>query len=240
MEAGPRMSGALRETGAMQPFADDAPQDDLFFTLSPELLTVAESRGEGAHAIQALAGQVIAHHLEAGHRGLAVCGPSRGVGVTFIAANLAIALAQMGVPTLLLDANLHDPGLERLFQPNRATPGLQQLLRDETVDRLQVEQVDLLPDLSIIFSGGAAADGSELIGSAAFRRLIDGCLRDYAFTVIDTPAANRSADPLAIAKAVGHSLIVGRRDRTYVDDAETLARELTDDGVRVLGALMNG
>ena len=183
---------------------------------------------------------MITHHLENGHRGLAVCGPGRGIGTTFIAVNLAVALSQAGVATMLIDANLHNPGVQQLFRPSHDLPGLQQLLREEAVDRTAVEQVNILPNLSIIFSGGAAADASELIAGAAFKRLIEACLRDYAFTIIDAPAANRTSDALAIANAVGHGLIVTRRDKTYVDDADTLSRELADDGVRVLGALVNG
>ncbi|MDB5424547.1 MAG: Chain length determinant protein tyrosine kinase EpsG [Phenylobacterium sp.] len=214
--------------------------DEVVYRRSLELLTLENVDRAGTEAIQALATQLIAHHLAPGHRGLAVCGASLGVGVTFIAANLAVALAQAGVPTLLLDANLHDPGVQRMITPSRDLPGLQQLLRHAEMDRTAVERVDVMPNLSILYSGGPAPDASELIGGTRFREVVDQCLRDYAFTVIDTPAANRSPDVLRISRAVGHSLLIARRDLTYVDDVEALSSELTDDGVTVIGALLNG
>jgi Mrp family chromosome partitioning ATPase len=235
------MRAVANAAGAREaPPGDEDRPGDVRYRFSPELLTLRPSESEAKAAIQALGAQLIAHHLEAGHRGLAVCGASLGVGVTFIAANIAVALAQSGVPTLLLDANLHTPGIHKVIAPSRELPGLQQLLRIADLDRTEVEQVDVLPNLSIIYSGGTAQDAAELIGGHRFKDLIDGCLRDYVFTVIDTPAANRSADALRISRTVGHSLIVTRRNLTYAEDAETLSQELTQDDVHVIGALLNG
>jgi Mrp family chromosome partitioning ATPase len=212
---------------------------EITYAPSAELVTLDES-GPGAEALRVLAAQIIAHHIDRGHRGLAICGPSVGVGTTFVAVNLAVAVANAGFPTMLLDANLRDPGIQRMIAPSGTVVGLRQILEGTVTEHDGALRANPLPNLSIIYSGGPTEQAAELVGSAAFKQLVETCLRDYAFTVIDTPAANRYSDVLRISRAVGHSLIVTRRNLSYVEDAEVLSGELRDDGVNVIGALLNG
>ncbi len=64
-----------------------------------------------SESLRALRTHVMARHVSEGHRALAVCAASKGSGCTFVAANLAAALSQIGVNTLLLDADLRSPGV---------------------------------------------------------------------------------------------------------------------------------
>lgn len=209
------------------------------YTFAPDLVTAWASPLQEVEAIQGLGAHFITEQIEVGRRGVAICGASRGVGVTFIATNAALALAQAGVSTVLIDANLHDPGVQNLIIPADAGLGLEQLLRSDRLERSDVIHPEVLPNLSVIFAGGIAADAAELLGGVAFRRLVQGCLRDFQFTIIDTPAANRWADARGICSAVGYSLIVARRNQSYVDDVATLKRELAEDGTVIVGALLN-
>lgn len=210
------------------------------FAFSTELVALDRSVGFDVEAIRAAGSQLIDQHVAAGRRGLAMCGVSRGVGVTFVAANLALVLAQGGLSTLLIDANLRDPGVDKLITPQTPGAGLQQFLRSASLSRSEVIHAEVLPNLSVMLAGGPALGVSELIGGERMRVLIADCLRDYDLTIIDTPPANRSADARAITAAVGYGLIVARRGLSRVDDVATLARELQEDGAQVIGAVFNG
>lgn len=233
------MSGPPRATAAFP--ADEVAEFGVSdgYTFSRNLVTVWPSPLEQVEAIQGLGAQFIAQQIEIGRRGVAICGASQGVGVTFVATNAAVALAQAGVSTILIDANLHDPGVHELIAPREPVPGLEQALRADRLGWSDAIQAEVLPNLSVIFAGGPASDAAELLGGAAFQDLVKSCLRDFQFTIIDTPAANRWADARSICKAVGYSLVVARRNQSYVDDLATLARELADDGTTIVGALLN-
>src|ERR1700679_4371963 len=101
-------------------------------SLHRDIVMNSEPFGVRAEAIRALRTHLLAQHLAGGRRALAVCGPTAGVGVSFVAANLAVALSQVGVNTLLVDANLREPGLERLIRPPGPPVGLAQKLADNT------------------------------------------------------------------------------------------------------------
>lgn len=210
------------------------------YSLSSELVTLDSDGGRHMHAIETLVTQIIGRQVEAGRRGLTVCGASKGVGVTFTAGNIAVALSQAGISTLLIDANLRDPGVSRLIEPQEGALGLLQMLESDELMRRDIIRSHVLPNLSIIYAGGRSQDAAELLSSDAFQDLIASCLRDFAFTVIDTPAANQWTDALTIAKLTGYALLVARRDKSFVEDVSTLAQELDKDGVALVATVMNG
>jgi Mrp family chromosome partitioning ATPase len=209
------------------------------FRLSPELVTLEVDHTPSTEAVRVAAAQLIARQIESGRRGVAVCGVSPGVGVSFIAANLAIALSQAGVSTLLVDGNLHEPAVERLFAPSDEAVGLQHLLRSDRHELAEVVRNEALPDLSLLYAGGRATDAQDLIGGARFKKVMDQCLRDFQFTIVDTPAANRWPDGLRIAGVIGYGLVVALRDVSFVDDIETLSAELERGGASVVGSILN-
>src|SRR4051794_13254290 len=99
------------------------------YEFASELITLSPATTPALEAIRGLAVQLISQQIEEGRRGLAICGASAGVGVTFTAANLAVAISQAGISTLLVDGDLHDAGVQRLIMPREAGPGLSDLLR---------------------------------------------------------------------------------------------------------------
>lgn len=210
------------------------------FTFAPTMVTLTAPRGRQASAIRSLAGELDVLHLAAGHRGLAVCGVSRAVGVSFMAANLAVALSERGRSVLLVDANLQHSGLDRLIQPPGAPLGLRDVLADPALRLHEVVCEDVLPSLSIVYAGHASERShQELLGSDALRRTLEAAMRDYDLTLVDTSAANLSADARRVATVVGHALIVARRDQSFADDLTTFTRELRQDGVAVVGTVFN-
>jgi protein-tyrosine kinase len=220
--------------------ATQSANPDRRYQLSEELIVLSQTATPAVEAMRALAVQLISQQVSGGRRGLAICGASAGVGVTFSAANLAVAMSQMGVSTLLIDANMHDPGIQRLITPLEDGLGLSELLRSDEVRLSDAIRGGVLPGLSVIYAGEAVAEASDLVEEERFRRLLEGCLRDHDFTIIDTPPANRWADCRAISKLVGYAMIVARRNLSFVDDIGTLAGELTDARVSLVGVVLNG
>jgi capsular exopolysaccharide synthesis family protein len=182
---------------------------------------------------------IMARHLEDGRRGLAMCSASKGTGCTFMAANLAVSLAQIGIKTLLIDGDMRTPGVQSLFRPLSETGGLKQSLTTPELHSHDQIHTEVLPNLSILYAGGVADNAQELLGSAPFTALIDRCLRDFEFTLIDTPPTNRCADARRIASVVGYGVIVARRNVSFINDVAALASQLQEDGAKVIGTVLN-
>jgi protein-tyrosine kinase len=219
--------------------APEPPQSAATFVFSTKLVTLSEAQPGAGEAIRALRSYIMVHHIEQGRRAVSVCGPSEGVGCSFVAANLAVALSQIGVKTLLIDGNIRWPTIDKLIQPSQPRRGLIQCLSSGDGGIDEFVEPDVLPNLAVLFSGGSSDRPQELLASAQFDKLIELCMRDYEITIIDTPPANTCADALRISNVVGYSLLVARSNKSYVKDLKTLASQLREDHVRVIGSVLN-
>jgi len=221
----------------MEPPRTAASGDELEFILAPELVALDSETNARSEAFRGLRTHIMARHVGEGRRSIVVCGPTPGVGCTFVAANLSVALSQIGVKTLLIDANLRQPAVDKIFRPSMPIAGLQQCLAgdDGFSDYIQS---DILPDLSVLFSGGAADNPQELLATERFASLMSFCLREFDVTVVDTPPANSCSDAHRVSTVAGYSLIVARKDQTLVSDIRTLADQLENDYARVIGTVL--
>jgi Mrp family chromosome partitioning ATPase len=190
-------------------------------------------------ALQELAAEIIAQQVDAGRRGVVVCSPHLGAGTTFVATHLAIALSRAGVSVLLVDANLHAPGVSALIEPVEPTPGLSDLLKEGEASLERAIHREILPGLSIAYAGEPSPRAAELVASVHFDQLLRQALRDFEYTIVDTPPANRSIDALRCASLMGYAMIVARDGVTHVDDVSTLRQELLADGAVVVASVLN-
>jgi len=200
---------------------------------------LADPRGAAAEAIRALRTHIMAQHVQAGRRGLTICAASEDVGCTFIATNLAIAMSQAGLNTLLVDGNLREPAIHRLLPTESDSGGLTACLEEPGSFIADYIQPDVLPNLSVMYAGGPAPNAQELLSRDWFEVVMRACLRDFDITIIDTPPANSCADGERISTIVGYSLVVARRNKSMVRDVKLLIDQLRIDHATVIGTVLN-
>ena len=207
--------------------------------VSSELIVLSDPVGAKAESIRLLRTQIIAQHIKPGRRAFAFVAPMDGVGCSYLAANVAVALSQVGTKTLLVDGNLRSPRIDQLFGLSASSPGLSSYLTLKAARPERVVHANVLPNLSVITAGPPVARPQELLSSARFRDGINTLLREYDIAIFDTPAANSCADALTIAGVIGYAVIVARRNRTFVADVATLAQQLSAARSAVLGSVLS-
>ena len=205
----------------------------------PAIVMLTDPAGATAEAVRALRTRIQSQHLRTGRRALAVCGPAPEVGCTFVAVNLSVALAQIGIKTLLVEADLRTPTIGRYFAPGEDAGGLRGCLMAPSIPVSDFIQPDVLPNLDIMFAGEPDPIAHELLSSDRFPELINTCMRDYDITIVDTPPANSCADGLRVSTVVGFSLIVARKNKTLVSDVRVLIDELYKEGARPIGTVLD-
>lgn len=144
---------------------------------------------------------------------IVVTSPVPADGTSFVALNLALAMAEASdEPTLLIDAELRrgSGGYPLKPAPNR---GLRHALADGT----PLEHVVLTPNgstLSVLPAGGAATDAGKLLASAALGDLVAALRRSYRRIVIDSPPVLLFADADLLGRVADGFLVVVRAGRT--------------------------
>src|SRR5258708_13082172 len=205
--------------------------------VSEDVVMLSDPAGARAEAVRTLSAGIAAQHLLQGRRALAVCGASLGVGCSFVAANLSVALSQQGVKTLLIDGDLRNPAIDRFIYPPGAQNGLRQCLASSHPDFSAHIQAAALPGLAVIYGGDKRLPEPQL-GGDRFRALMEFALREFDATIVDTPPANSCSDARQISAVAGYSLVVARTNLSLVEDVKLLLRELELDRARVVATAL--
>jgi capsular exopolysaccharide synthesis family protein len=206
---------------------------------SSNIVLLSEPDGAAAEAIRVLRTRIQSQHLQLGRRSLAICGPAPEVGCTFVAVNLAVALAQIGVKTLLVDGDLRQPSVHTYFDPPLTGGGLYACLKSGADSVADFADENVLPNLDVLSAGQPDSSAHELLAGDDFPEVINTCMRDYDLTIIDTPPANSCADGLRISTIAGFGLIVTRKNNTLVSDVRVLAEQLRKERARAIGTVLN-
>lgn len=209
------------------------------FRLSPDIVPLSDPRSPQAESIGALRSHLMAQHIRDGRRSLAVCAAEENVGSTFLSVNLAVAFALAGTRTLLIDANMRDPGLARFIQPSQTLPGLMDYLAREDAGSADIMQEDVIPHLSVIYAGSGNDNPQELLAGRKFKELVNEGMRNHDITIVDTPPAGHYPDYLRIAVVVRYALIVARKNHTRLPAIKAMGEQLLGDRVKLVGSFLN-
>ncbi|MDQ5849178.1 MAG: CpsD/CapB family tyrosine-protein kinase, partial [Pseudomonadota bacterium] len=164
---------------------------------------------------------------------LAIVSPDSGDGRSRLAAQLAATFAELGVDTLLVDADLRSPVQHRLFGlPNR--DGLADFL-DGGRSRLARRGAHL----TVLVAGKTGADPLELLSRARLKALISEAATRYRVVLIDTPAAARGPDLQMFAALAGGAVVVARKGSADARSLASLKRALARCASRVVATVLN-
>ena len=165
-----------------------------------------------------------------------VTSPTANNGKTINSANLAINFAQMGKKTLVIDADMRNPSLHKLFSLSSRN-GLSEILAGLT-DNITVTKTDV-ENLSILTSGKIPPNPTELLSSPRMDKLLDFVKEHYDCVFIDTPPINIVTDATVFAqKATGYILIV-KTDTTNIPELKTTVSTLQGINASILGFILN-
>ncbi len=171
-----------------------------------------------------------------------VTSPSPGDGKTTVASNFAIAIAQAGKRTLLIDADCRKPRQHRVFNVE-ADRGLTSLLQEkrERGERLEspvvktaVEHLHLLP------CGPVPDSPSELLNHRRFSKLLNQLRTHYDQIIIDTPPTIPVSDSRIISASVDGYVLVLRAGKSGRKMAKHATDLLGSVGATALGLVING
>lgn len=162
--------------------------------------------------------------------------PCAGEGRSLLAAELAIAFARTGRPTLLVDADFRHPHQHILFGTSNRL-GLSQAIASRV--NPQLHSVRALPQMSVLVAGSIPSNPLELLSSSHFAALVEDWRDNFEFVVIDTAPVMQFSDGLVIANLVGRVLALSRAQHTPYQNMQDMLRRLAATHSRILGAVIS-
>ncbi len=161
-----------------------------------------------------------------------------GEGKTLTCSQLAISLARAGRKTLLVDADLRRPALQKLFHLPGAK-GFSELLRGEE-DVAAVIQAGPVPGLSIVSAGNSDDRSIQNLSQAVLGEVLKRFRQDYDFVVVDTAPLLPVADSQMICQHADGVIFSVLMDVSRLEQLHSANELLSGMKVRVLGAVVNG
>ncbi|MCB0335624.1 MAG: polysaccharide biosynthesis tyrosine autokinase, partial [Bdellovibrionales bacterium] len=162
----------------------------------------------------------------------------KGDGKTTLAINLAIALAQMGEKTLLIDGDLRVPSLHEYFKSTRDQAGLVDCLEDGQA--LEEVVVDVgIENLNVLLSGRMSENPVRLLRSNKLAAFMDAMSAYFNYIIVDSAPIAPVSDALLLSRYVDGVAVVVRSGETPQLVAESAVTRLRQVGANILGLVLN-
>jgi len=170
-------------------------------------------------------------------RAILFAGAANGAGTTTVAANVAAALARAGRRVAVLDADLRQPSMHRIFGIAPA-PGLAEVLAGGTTldDIIRPTAAD---GLTLVRAGAASARSSELIDSRRFDEVLRDLRERFDVVIVDAPPALGATDATLLAAKCDATVIVARGDVTRRREAAAAVELLRPAAPHMVGVVLN-
>jgi polysaccharide biosynthesis transport protein len=136
-----------------------------------------------------------------------------GEGKTYCSLNCGAALAQMGLRTLLIDADLRRPSLTRALLAGSKTPGLSACLTGNAT-LMDCCRPTATENLFILGAGERVSNPAELLAAGDLASLLKEAMLYFDRVVLDSAPINAVSDTQLIAKEIESVCLVIRARKT--------------------------
>jgi len=167
-----------------------------------------------------------------------ISSPEKGAGKSFVSCNLALALVQLNKRVLLVDSDLRNPRLHKVFSyHNRA--GLtnvltgQRKLNDGCVVRTET------PNLFLLMAGPKSPTPAELLASQEMDQVLESSARYFDFVVLDSAPLLPVFDTHSLCTRADAVLLVARCGQTSRHEVKSSVELIEKINGRVTGVVLN-
>ena len=159
-------------------------------------------------------------------------------GKTTISYETSRSLAESGKRVLLVDADLRKSVMASRLTKERGITGLSQLLSgqitmEQAIYNTQVEGLD------IIFAGPYPPNPTELVGSTAFKELMQAQRDNYDYIIVDAAPLGLVIDAAVMASVCDGAVIVINAGTIKYRMAQGVKAQLQKSGCKILGVILN-
>jgi len=188
-------------------------------------------------AVRTLRNTILLSDFEQRLRSIVLTSATASEGKTTIAAHLAIANADRGRRTLLVDGDLRRPGLHVRFGLS-PKEGLSNVLTGEVGWQDVVIPIEGKPNLQLLPSGPSSHRAADLIGPR-LAELLDEFGKRYDLVILDSPPLLGFAECLQMATAADGVVIITRAGETKRRGVFAVVSTLARLRANLLGVVLN-
>jgi capsular exopolysaccharide synthesis family protein len=188
-------------------------------------------------AIRTLRHSILLPDLDRSVKSLLITSATPGEGKSTAIIHLAIAHAEQGKKTLIIDADLRRPSIHKKLNLNGSL-GLSNVLLGEFRWKETIVKNEQWPDLDVVPSGTASRRASDLVGSMMMD-ILDEASKEYDLILVDAPPLLGFAEAMQVAKSVDGVVVMARAGQTSRRAVATVLATLKRLRANVIGLVLN-
>jgi Mrp family chromosome partitioning ATPase len=156
-------------------------------------------------------------------RGLLITGPAPSDSIAVVAANIAVAYAQSGERTVLIDADFEAPVMHALLGVNKE-PGLTTMLAYPARSFAPIPGGH--PMLRVVPSGSSPSNPSDFVAAIPLTELLARIRSEADVVVVKGPSLPGGPDATVLSRAIGATLLVAVQGAGASPSGVVLLREV--------------
>jgi succinoglycan biosynthesis transport protein ExoP len=188
-------------------------------------------------AIRTLRHSILLPDLDRSVKSLLITSATPGEGKSTAIIHLAIAHAEQGKKTLIIDADLRRPSIHKKLNLNGSL-GLSNVLLGEFRWKETIVKNEQWPDLDIVPAGTASRRASDLVGSMMMD-ILDEASKEYDLILVDAPPLLGFAEAMQVAKSVDGVVVMARAGQTSRRAVATVLATLKRLRANIIGLVLN-
>ena len=177
--------------------------------------------------------------INALHKKILITSSISGEGKSFVAANLATSLSLTGKKVILVDMDLHNPGLGKIFGIKEQAGVSDYLIEKESLEKI-IHNIPGNENLYYISSGFLQQDSSELLENGKVQELITQLDADFDVLIIDTAPIVLITDAFLLSSLCDTTLYVVRHKFTPKMLIKRIDINMEINPIKNAGIVFNG
>lgn len=161
----------------------------------------------------------------------------QGEGKSTVIANLAVNFANLEKKVLLLEGDLRNPSVHRMFNISNVNGLTDVLLNNKNfADCVHCTSVE---NLHVLTCGSVPPNPSEILSSKKMKEFIEKLREYYDYIFIDTPPIGIVTDSGIISTYSDGCVFVVGSKQCDIEMAKIAKKRLEDVGAHIIGAVLN-
>ena len=166
-----------------------------------------------------------------------VTSSDKNEGKTTTVSNLAVSFANLNKKILLIDCDLRNPSIHKMFRLNNIYGLTDILAKDRAVDKC-IQETEL-ENLYVLTAGAIPPNPAEILSSEKMKNLIEDLKNIYDYIFIDTPPIGLVTDAGVLSSFTDGVVLVVKSESVEKKYLEETKKKLDAVDARILGAILN-
>lgn len=166
-----------------------------------------------------------------------VTSSDKNEGKTTTVSNLAVSFANLNKKVLIIDCDLRNPSIHKMFKINNIYGLTDILAKDRAVDKC-IQETEL-ENLYVLTAGATPPNPAEILSSEKMKNLIEDLKNIYDYIFIDTPPIGLVTDAGVLSSFIDGVVLVVKSESIEKKYLEETKKKLDAVDARILGAILN-